>query len=197
MLSKILGWFGCFHVPPRGGKILLWITLVHMIGCKTSGWARTCFFICVINSSPLLEKIMSTSFYWTSYSYNFATTAEYHTVAHLFGVARCTVCLIFHEACNAIVSKLMPVYILFPTGDELKEVVKGFKEKWDFQQCVGSIDGSHISVTPSFMNHSDYYNGKGFYANSVLYRKVSDGKILQGSSLQFCGSEIPILLVGG
>ena len=155
------------------------------------------------------------------------TTAEYRTVAHLFGVARCTVCLIFHETCNAIVSKLMPVYISFPTGDELKEVVKGFKEKWDFPRCAGSIDGSHIPVTPPFMNHTDYYNRKAFYsvivqavvdhnclfrnlcvgwpgsvhdarvfANSVLYRKVSDGEILQGNSLQFRGSEIPILLVG-
>jgi len=156
-----------------------------------------------------------------------ATTAEYRTVAHLFGIARCTVCLIVHETCNAIVTKLMSVYISFPTGDELKEVVKGFKEKWDFPQCAGSIDGSHISVTPPLMNHTDYYNRKGFYsvivqavvdhnclfrniyvgwpgsvhdarvfANSLLYSKVCSGEILQGSSLQYRGNEIPILLVG-
>ena len=52
----------------------------------------------------------------------------------------------------------MPVYIFFPTGDELKEVIKGFKEKWDFPQCAGSIDGSHFPVTPPLMNHIDYYN---------------------------------------
>jgi len=72
-----------------------------------------------------------------------ATAAEYRTVAHLFGVARCTVCLMFHETCNAIVSKLL----LFPTGDELKKVVKGFKEKWDFPQCTGWIPYfSHTSL---------------------------------------------------
>ena len=156
-----------------------------------------------------------------------ATPVEYRTVAHLFGVARCTVCVVVHETCEAIVSRLLPVYISFPTGEQLDEVVKGFKEKWDFPQCAGSIDGSHISVTPPSMNHTDYYNRKGFYsmivqavvdhnyllrnicvgwpgsvhdarvfANSLLYHKVINRQLLQGSSLRFGSHEIPTLLVG-
>ena len=140
------------------------------------------------------------------------------------GVARCTVCLIIHETCSAIVSTLLSTYISFPTGDALEEVVEGFKERWGFPQCAGSIDGSHISVPPPLMNHTDYYNRKGFYsvivqavvdhnclfrnicvgwpgsvhdarlfANSLLYNKI---EILQGTSLQFRGNEIPTLLVG-
>ena len=153
-----------------------------------------------------------------------ATTAEYRTVAHLFGVARCTVCVVVHETCEAIVTKLMNLYISFPTGEQLNEVVQGFKDKWGFPQCAGSIDGSHISVTPPAMNHTDYYNRKGFYsmivqavvdhnylfrnvcvewpgsvhdarvfANSVLYRKVINKQLLQGSTLR---CDIPTLLVG-
>ena len=149
------------------------------------------------------------------------------TVAHLFGVARCTVCVVVHETCEAIVSRLLPVYISFPTGEQLDEVIKGFKEKWGFLQCAGSIDGSHISVTPPSMNHTDYYNRKGFYSmivqavvdhnylfrnicvgwpgsvhdarvftNSLLYRKVTNRQLLQGSSLRFGSHEIPTLLVG-
>ena len=40
-----------------------------------------------------------------------ATTVEYRTVAYLFGVARSTVCVVVHETCEAIVSRLLPVYI--------------------------------------------------------------------------------------
>ena len=40
-----------------------------------------------------------------------ATPAEYRTVAHLFGVARCTVCKIVHETCDAIVTSLLSVYV--------------------------------------------------------------------------------------
>ena len=101
-----------------------------------------------------------------------ATTSEYHTVAHLFGVARCTVCVVVHETCDAIVTKLMTTYSSFPTGEQLSAVVQGFKVKWGFPQCAVSIDDSHISVTPPAMNHTDYYNRKGFY--SMIVQAVVD-----------------------
>ena len=96
--------------------------------------------------------------------YALATTAEYQTVAHLFGIARSTVCVVVHETCTAIIQKLLLLYISFPIGDEVSEVVRGFKEKWGFPQCVGSVDGSHIPVTSPSMNHTDYYNRKGWYS---------------------------------
>ena len=48
------------------------------------------------------------------------TPGEYHSVAHLFGLACCTVCKIVNETCRAIVWKLLPVYICFTSGDALK-----------------------------------------------------------------------------
>lgn len=89
-------------------------------------------------------------------------------MAHLFGIARSTVCVVVHETCAAIIQKLMFLYILFPTGDELSEVVRGFNETWSFPQCVGSVDRSHIPVTPPSVNHTDYYNKKG--GIPLLYR---------------------------
>ena len=56
---------------------------------------------------------------------------SYRSVAYLFGIARCTVCKIVNEACEAIVQKLLPLYVRFPTGDSLKEIMKGFKDKYD------------------------------------------------------------------
>lgn len=65
-----------------------------------------------------------------------ATPGEYHSVAHLFGVARCTVCVIVNETCRTI---LFPMYVCFPSGNGLKEVVRGFKDKLGVPQCAGSI----------------------------------------------------------
>ena len=45
-----------------------------------------------------------------------ATCAEYRTIGHLFGVARCTVCVIIHDTCKAIVDVLLTRYIKFPVG---------------------------------------------------------------------------------
>ena len=68
------------------------------------------------------------------------------------------------------------MYVQFPTGDELKAVTQGFKEEMGVPQCVGSIDGSHIPVTPPAINHTDYYNRKGWY--SMLVQAVVDHNYL-------------------
>ena len=39
-----------------------------------------------------------------------ATCGEYRTIGHLFGVARCTVCVIVHDTCEAIVRILLKKY---------------------------------------------------------------------------------------
>ena len=39
-------------------------------------------------------------------------------------------------------------------------------------QCVGAIDGSHIPIAGTAMNHTDYYNRKGWY--SVILQGVVD-----------------------
>ena len=59
-----------------------------------------------------------------------ATPSEYRTIAHLFGIARSTVCEIVHETCQCIVDILMEDYIKFPSGDRLDLTVDEFKTKW-------------------------------------------------------------------
>ena len=65
-----------------------------------------------------------------------ATPAEYRSVAHLFGLARCTVCKIVNETCRAIVQKLLPVYIRFPSGNSLADAVRGFMESLAFHNVL-------------------------------------------------------------
>ena len=88
-----------------------------------------------------------------------ATCSEYQTIAHLFGVACCTVCVIVHDTCKAIVDVLLKTCIKFPQGDELCDVVEGFRIKWGMIQCAGAIDGSHVPILPPALNHTDYYWG--------------------------------------
>ena len=101
-----------------------------------------------------------------------ATPCEYRTLSHLFGVARSTVCTILHETCAAIATALMSTYIKFPTGQSLQNVIEGFELKWGFPQCMGAIDGSHIPICAPELNHTDYYNRKGWY--SMVVQAVVD-----------------------
>ena len=101
-----------------------------------------------------------------------ATPCEYRTIAHLFGIGRSTVCEIVQETCELIVHTLFRQYIQFPSGERLDVLVDTFKSKWGVPQCVGSIDGSHIPVASPAMNHTDYYNRKGWY--SIILQGVVD-----------------------
>ena len=101
-----------------------------------------------------------------------ATSIEYHTIAHLFGVARSIVCEIVHETARSIVSILLNHYLYFPIGSQLDDIIRGFESKWGFPQCAGTINGSHIPVHAPTLNHTDYYNRKGWY--SIIIQAVVD-----------------------
>jgi len=92
------------------------------------------------------------------------TQMEYWSIGHLFGVAHCTAFVIVHETCTAIIDVLLKAYISFPKGDKVKQVVDGFQRTWGVPQCCGAIDGCHIPISAPAMNHTDYYNRKGFYS---------------------------------
>ena len=105
-----------------------------------------------------------------------ATAVEYRTISHLFGIGRSTVCEIVHDTVRAIVTQLKGEYIKFPTGQAQRDVIEGFEDRWGFPQCVGAMDGSHIPVRPPALNHTDYYNRKGWY--SMLVQAVVDHEYL-------------------
>ena len=105
-----------------------------------------------------------------------ATCGEYRTIGHLFGVARCTVCVVVHETCKAIVTALLAMYIKFPQGEQLRRTVEGFRSQWGMIQCAGAVDGCHIPVMPPASNHTDFYNRKGWY--SIILQAVVDDKYL-------------------
>ncbi len=93
-----------------------------------------------------------------------ATNSDYRTIGHLFGVSKHTVCVVTKEVCAAIVKVLLPKYIRIPTGDGLKAVIEGFKDKLGFPQCVGVVDGTHIPIVSPVECPADYYNRKGWHS---------------------------------
>ncbi len=113
-----------------------------------------------------LRKQVGVGLYWL------ATGTGYRTLANLFGIAKSSVCSIVHDFCKAVHHVLMPDYIKLPQGDDLQEVLRGFRQRWGFPQCAGAIDGSHIPVTAPEENHVDYFTRKGWH--SVLLQGVVD-----------------------
>ena len=88
------------------------------------------------------------------------TNVEYRTISHLFGVGISTACGIVYEVCPEIVRYLLRTYIKIPQGHDAMAVVEDFKNTWDFPQCFGTVDGSHIPIITPAVNATDYFNRK-------------------------------------
>jgi len=62
--------------------------------------------------------------------------ASYRTLDTLFGI----VCAIVHDFCKSVHQVLMPDCIKLPQGDDLQEVLRGFRQR--FPQCAGQSTGA-------------------------------------------------------
>ncbi|XP_046856137.1 protein ALP1-like [Xenia sp. Carnegie-2017] len=100
--------------------------------------------------------------------YYLSCTAEYRTVANLFGVSRSLVCQCIKEVSCAII-KHFPKAITFPKGDDLFQVLQGYEEQWGFPMRAGAIDGTHIAPANS---NIEYVNRRGFH--SIVMQAVAD-----------------------
>ena len=120
----------------------------------------------------------------------------------------------------------MKEYISFPTGPDLKRIVDSFERRWGFPQCAGAIDGSRIPISAPELNHTDYYSRKGWYSmvvqavvimnvfhdvcvgwpgsvhdarifiNSIIYKRITDYKILECVGRTILGRNIPPCIIG-
>lgn len=54
------------------------------------------------------------------------------------------------------------------TADEWKTIAKEFEDKWQFPNCLGSVDGKHVKIVPPAGSGSYYYNYKGSHSLVLL-----------------------------
>ena len=104
--------------------------------------------------------------------YYMSSTAEYRTIANLFGVSTSFVCLCIRDVCKAIRKKLKNDFLKVPKGEDLREVMRLYKEKWGFPSCAGAIDGTHIPIQTALENCTDYINRKSYHSIVVMQALV-------------------------
>ncbi|XP_071963821.1 putative nuclease HARBI1 [Antedon mediterranea] len=104
--------------------------------------------------------------------YRLSTGMPFNKTANQFGCAKSTACTVYHEVCEAIEAVLMPKFINFPTGQQLKKNMEKFKIKGGFPQVVGAIDGTHIAIIAPRDQSQDYFNRKEYF--SIVLQGVVD-----------------------
>lgn len=104
-----------------------------------------------------------------------------------------------HMTCRAIERKMMASQFPKPTEEMWQNIASKFWEKWNFPNCMGAIDGKHITLVSPAHSGSLYFNYKGTFSIVLLaladaeYRftflqvgdfgRTSDGGVYSGSAL--------------
>uniref|UniRef100_A0A8C6LXM2 DDE Tnp4 domain-containing protein n=1 Tax=Nothobranchius furzeri TaxID=105023 RepID=A0A8C6LXM2_NOTFU len=100
---------------------------------------------------------------------------------------------------KAIWDVLQPEYKPEPTMEDWNAIEEGFRERWNFPNCIGALDGKHVVLQAPPSSGSKYYNYKGSHSIVLLavvdahymfrvidaggYGRNSDGGILSESPL--------------
>lgn len=89
--------------------------------------------------------------------YALGSSAEYRTIANLFGVGKSTVCEMVEEFCMEVWRLMRHDYMdSFPLTDErIEDCVKGF-EKIGFPQCYGAIGKQSSLLFLCILNPSNF-----------------------------------------
>jgi hypothetical protein len=68
---------------------------------------------------------------------------------------------------NALLSEVMPV----PNEDDWNTIADEFWVRWQFPNCIGAVDGKHITIQAPKSSGSLYWN----YKNKLLYCAPGSG----------------------
>lgn len=101
--------------------------------------------------------------------------------------------------CRAIEQQMMASQFPRPTEDMWRDIALQFLEKWNFPNCLGAIDGKHITIVSPAHSGSLFFNYKRSFSIVLLalvdadYRftfvqvgnfgRTSDGGVYSGSAL--------------
>lgn len=129
-----------------------------------------------------------------------ASGDTYRSLSYLFRLPHNTISSIVPATCRAIYDVLAPEYLQMPnTEDEWLKIASDFETKWNFNHCIGAVDGKHCVMFAPKKSGSNYYNYKHTFSIVLLgvadanYKltyidvgckgRISDGGVFSRSSI--------------
>ncbi|XP_046899997.1 uncharacterized protein LOC124483548 [Hypomesus transpacificus] len=90
------------------------------------------------------------------------------TISFSYCVGSSTVAGIVGAVSQAIWDCLVEEYMPVPTKQDWRYISEGFLQRWNFPNCLGSIDGKHVVIQAPHSSGSLYHNYKGTFSIVLL-----------------------------
>ncbi|XP_030756658.1 uncharacterized protein LOC115882605 [Sitophilus oryzae] len=92
-----------------------------------------------------------------------------HCIAWKYQMGHSTVHCLIRETAIAIWKALSKTYLKLPSSEEdWHKIVKEFQDQWNFPNCLGALDGKHISIQAPAKTGSQYFNYKKSFSIVLL-----------------------------
>ena len=90
------------------------------------------------------------------------------TISFSYRVGSSTVAGIVGAVSQAIWDCLVEEYMPVPTKQDWRDIAAGFLQRWNFPNCLGSIDGKHVVIQAPSNSGSLFHNYKGTFSIVLL-----------------------------
>lgn len=100
------------------------------------------------------------------------------TIAASFRLGVSTVSNVVKDTCDVIWAQLQERYMLVPTAELWRSTARRFEEKCGFPNCIGALDGKHVSIQAPANSGSLFFNYKGTFSVVLLALVDADYRFL-------------------
>lgn len=86
-----------------------------------------------------------------------ATGDSFKTISFSYRLGHTTVYRILTESCKSIVTNLMSEVMPQPTEERWKQIANDFWTNWNFPNCIGALDGKHVTIQAPPNTDSNFF----------------------------------------
>uniref|UniRef100_A0A8C1MDJ0 DDE Tnp4 domain-containing protein n=1 Tax=Cyprinus carpio TaxID=7962 RepID=A0A8C1MDJ0_CYPCA len=97
-----------------------------------------------------------------------AVTLSFTSLAFQYRLGKSTVAESVHMTCRAIEEQMMASQFPRPTEHMWRAIASKFWEKWNFPNCIGAIDGKHVTIMSPAHSGSLFFNYKRTFSIVLL-----------------------------
>ncbi|XP_057665975.1 uncharacterized protein LOC130899839 [Diorhabda carinulata] len=129
-----------------------------------------------------------------------ASGDSYSSLSYLLKMSKQTISSIIPDVCAALISVLQDEVKKPENASDWNIIAKQFHDLWQYPNCIGAIDGKHITLQAPIHSRSEFFNYKSFhsivllaivdpsynfiYANVGCQGRISDGGVFNNTSFK-------------